>query len=98
MQKFLADRELIPAGNYVEVRYDDLEKEPINQLRKIYETLNIPGFAEAEPAFSAYLTYISGYKKNPQEIDDNVIMKVNQHWQFALDSLGYNRIEPVSSE
>jgi hypothetical protein len=97
MRKFLADRELIPAGNYIEVRYEDLEKEPLDQLRAIYETLNLPGFAEAEQAFNAYLASISGYKKNPQQIDDDVIMKVNQHWQFALDSLGYNRIEPASS-
>ena len=53
MQKLLADKSLIPAGNLVEVRYEDLDKEPLAQLRKIYETLSLPGFAEAEPGYSS---------------------------------------------
>jgi hypothetical protein len=91
----MADMTLIPAGNLVEVKYEDLEKAPLAQLHKVYETLNLPGFAEAEPAFRSYLASIAGYQKNPQEIDDNVITKVNQRWQFALDALGYERLEPA---
>jgi len=98
MQRFLADKALIPAGNLVEVKYEDLEAAPLDQLRRVYETLSLPGFAEAEPAFRAYLASIADYKKNPQEIDDNIIAKVNQHWQFALDEWGYDRLEPASRE
>jgi len=96
MQRFLADKALIPAGNLVEVKYEDLEKDPLAQLRKVYETLSLPGFAAAEPAFRAYLDSIADYKKNVYEADDNVIAKVNQHWQFAFDALGYERLEPAS--
>lgn len=98
MQRFLADKALIPAGNLVEVKYEDLEKAPLAQLRKVYETLSLPGFAEAEPAFRAYLDSIAGYQKNPQEIADDVITKVNQHWEFALDEWGYERLEPKGKE
>jgi len=98
MQRFLADKALIPAGNLVEVKYEDLGKAPLAQLRKVYETLSLPGFAEAEPAFRAYLDSIEGYQKNPQEIGDNIIAKVNQHWQFALDEWGYERLEPTDKE
>jgi hypothetical protein len=75
-----------------------LEEAPLAQLRKVYETLSLPGFAEAEPAFRVYLDSIAGYQKNPQEIADNVIAKVNQHWQFALDEWGYERLEPKGKE
>ena len=97
MQKLLADKALIPAGNLVEVKYEDLDKEPMAQLRKIYETLSLPGFAEAEPAFRAYLDSISGYQKlSHKQLEDSVITKINQNWQFAFDALGYKRIEPAS--
>jgi hypothetical protein len=96
MQKFLADKAVIPAGNFVEVKYEDLEEAPLAQLRKVYETLSLPGFAEAEPAMHAYLDSIAGYQKNPQKMDDNVITKVNEHWQFAFDEWGYERLEPAS--
>jgi len=96
MQKLLSDKSLIPAGNLVEVRYEDLDKEPLAQLRKVYETLGLPGFAEAEPAFRAYLDSISGYQKLAhKQLDDSVITKINRNWQFAFDALGYKRIEPA---
>lgn len=97
MRKLLADKSLIPAGNLVEVKYEDLDKEPLAQLRKVYETLGLPGFAEAEPAFRAYLDSISGYQKLAHKhLDDSAITKINRNWQFAFDALGYKRIEPAS--
>jgi len=99
MQKLLADKALIPAGNLVEVKYEDLDKEPLAQLRKIYETLSLPGFAEAEPAFRAYLDSIAGYQKLAhKQLDDSVITKINQNWQFALDALGYKPLELGSKQ
>jgi hypothetical protein len=99
MRKLLADKALIPPGSYVEVRYEDLSKAPLDELRKVYETLGLPGYAEAEPAFSAYLDSIAGYKKNVyKEIDDSIIGRVNENWQFALDELGYERLEPRARE
>jgi hypothetical protein len=97
MQKLLADKSLIPAGNLVEVRYEDLDKEPLAQLRKVYETLSLPGFAEAEPDFRAYLDSIANYQKLAhKQLDDSAITKINRNWQFAFDALGYKRIEPAS--
>ena len=93
MQKLLADRPLIPEGNLVEVRFEDLETKPLDVLRTIYETLGLPGFAEAEPRFRSYLESIAGYKKLDYKPDDSVTAKVNEHWGFALDALGYQRIE-----
>jgi len=99
MQKLLADKALIPAGNLVEVKYEDLDKEPLAQLRKIYETLGLPGFAEAEPAFRAYLDSIAGYQKLAHKtLDDGAITKINRNWQFAFDALGYKLIEPAGKE
>jgi hypothetical protein len=99
MQRLLADRALVPSGNLVEVRYEELDREPMAQLRKIYETLNLPGFVEAEPAFRSYLASISDYKKlSHKKLDDDVIEKVNQNWRFAFDALGYPRLEPTSAK
>jgi hypothetical protein len=96
MQRFLADKSLIPKGNLVEVKYEDLDKEPLAQLRKVYETLSLSGFAEAEPAFGTYLDSIKGYQKNVyKQLEDSLIVKVNQNWGFALEALGYKRIEPA---
>jgi hypothetical protein len=98
MQRFLADRALIPEGNLVEVRYEDLEEAPLDEIRRVYDTLGLPGFTEVEPAITAYVDSIAGYQKNPQAMGDNVINKVNEHWQFALDEFGYERLEPTGAQ
>ena len=93
-ERFLADRLRIPEGNFVELRFDDLQASPIDELRRIYEELDLPGLAEAEPRIRAYLDGVAGYKKNVYEFADDVIAKVNEHWAFAFDAFGYERLQP----
>jgi hypothetical protein len=94
MQIFLADSALIPEGNLVEVRFEDLEVAPLAQLRQVYEGLRLPGYAEAEPGFRAHIASTANYEKNEYELTDEVIAQVNEHWQFAFDEWGYDRLEP----
>ena len=47
---FEQDRELIPAGRLVDVRYEDLVADPVGQMRQVYRGLNLGDFAHVEPA------------------------------------------------
>ena len=80
------------------MRYEDLEAAPLDEIRRVYNTLGLPGFPEVEPAIATYVDSIAGYQKNPQAMGDNVINKVNEHWQFALDEVGYERLEPTGAQ
>lgn len=98
MERLLSDKALIPAGNLVEVKYEDLETAPLAQLRRVYETLGLPGFGEAEPAFRDYLDSIADYRKLSHKVlDDETMSRLNQHWHFAFDALAYERLEPTGS-
>ncbi|MCK5248168.1 sulfotransferase [Candidatus Bipolaricaulota bacterium] len=98
MGRFLIDKTHIPAGNLVEIRYEDLERSPLDQLRTIYEVLDLPGFDAAESAFSSYIDSIADYKRNTYKMDAAVIEKVNRHWAFALDEWGYHRLTQAPSQ
>ncbi|MFC2078454.1 sulfotransferase [Candidatus Bipolaricaulota bacterium] len=93
MGRYLADRSLIPEGNLVEVRFEDLDASPLGQLRHVYESLGLPGYDGAEPEFRLYLDSVSDYKKNAYEMNDDIVAKVNAHWQVAFDEWGYERLE-----
>ena len=93
MDRYHRDKVLIPEGNLAEIRYEDLEREPLDQLRILYDQLGLPGFADAEADFQAYIESVFDYKKNSYTLDDRVIAKVNQHWQVAFEEWGYDRIE-----
>ena len=82
----------------LEAKSKDLETSPLAQVRRVYEVLNISGFTEIKPAMQAYLTSIDDYQKNKYTIDDSVITKVNQHWQFAFDEWDYTRLDPLLQE
>jgi hypothetical protein len=97
MQQYLANRALIPAENLVEVRFEELEANPLAETRRIYETLGLPGFSNAEPAFRAYLASVADYRKNEYRLTADVIDRVNRHWSFAFDAWGYQRLDPARS-
>ncbi len=97
MNRFFEDRSQIPDGNIVDVKYEDLVKEPIRELSRVYETLRLPAFEEAEPRFRHYLDSIARYSKNVHPPVENIVNLVNEHWGFAFDRLGYERVEPSGS-
>jgi len=92
MRKYLDDRALIPTSNLVEVRFEELERAPLDQVRKVYDSLNLPGLANAEPALRAYLASIQGYQKNRYRPNGETIDKVNRHWGFVFDQWGYTQV------
>jgi hypothetical protein len=94
MKKYLLDRDSIPSDNLVEVRFEDLEIDPVGQVRCIYNQLNLPGFDGLEKGINAYLDSISDYQKNRYFLDKATIEKVNQRWDFAFDTWRYERLDP----
>jgi hypothetical protein len=89
MRRYLADRALIPTGNLVEVRFEDLEADPIGVVQRVYGALALPGFGRMLPRVRAYVASQAGYRKNrfrtrPEDVD-----AVEHRWAFAFDALGH---------
>src|SRR5215208_2723811 len=61
---FFEERPLIPAGRFHEVRFEDLERDPVGQVRTLYESLSLPAFADVEPELRRYVDTLAGYRKN----------------------------------
>ncbi|MGE3541201.1 MAG: sulfotransferase [Candidatus Tectimicrobiota bacterium] len=89
MRRFLADRALIPAQNLVEVRFEDLERDPLHEVQRVYSSLGLPGYAEAEPAFRAYIASQRAYRKNTLSLSAADRQQIEQRWAFAFTALGY---------
>jgi hypothetical protein len=89
MRGYFADRVRIPPGNLVEVRFEDLERDPLGELRRIYQRLDLPGYAQAEPAFEQYIASQRSYTKNRLNLRDDERRAINERWAFAFKELGY---------
>lgn len=89
MKSYFKQKELIPKGNLVEIRYEDLVKDPITQVGQIYSKLRIPGFEDALPKINKYLNQQKKYKTNVYAIDKEVIAHVYSFWKFSIDRWKY---------
>ena len=89
MRQFINDRESIPKGNLAEVRFEDLERDPMADLERVYDELALPGWEQARESIAEYLDSLSGYRKNPYRIDQETIDRVDREWGFAVKAWGY---------
>ena len=86
---YLHQRELIPDGHLVEIRYEELEHDKVGQIRRIYDALGLEGYAEFEPGLTEYVASIEGFEKNPSHVSDRVIEAVNKYVPFLVTEYGY---------
>lgn len=89
---FFEERHLIPEGRFHELSFEELEKDPIRVVRRIYERLDIPGFEEFEPSLKQYVGSISGYRKNEfPELPTGLREKIAHAWERSFEEWGYPR-------
>jgi hypothetical protein len=87
---FFAQRGLIPADRFHEIGYEDLEKDPLGEVRRLYEALDLPDFAQAAPALERYLATLAGYQKNKfPELPAELRARIAEEWRRCFDEWGY---------
>ena len=89
MAKYLRDRERIPAGQLAEVRFEDLERDPLGEMARLYRQLDLPDWATAAPAVDAYVRSLAEYQKNELSMSGADVDRVRTQWGFAADAWGY---------
>jgi omega-hydroxy-beta-dihydromenaquinone-9 sulfotransferase len=89
MRRFFADRASIPAGNFAEVAFADLERDPLGEMRRLYQTLSLPSFAQTEPALQRYIADQANYRKNGFTLPEVDRVRIADRWGFAFAELGY---------
>jgi hypothetical protein len=99
MKKYIAERDLIPKENLVEVSFDQMEADSGAQIERMYRELNLPGYLEAKPNFDEYLASVKNYKKNKfRNMRPEIQERINKEWKFAFDEWGYKIEEPSSQK
>jgi len=89
MRAYQRDKHLIPEGNLVEVRFEDFESRPLEELARIYSDLGLPGYQDAERAFRRYVDSQAGYKKNRYRLDPATVKEVSASWSEDIERWGY---------
>jgi len=87
---FLEEKDLIPKGHFHEIRLEDLERDPVGEIRRLYEGLGIPGFEAFRPSLEDYVGAGAGYRKNEyQELPPSLRAEISQAWRRSFEEWNY---------
>ena len=86
---FERDRSLIPAGQFCEVRYEDLVARPIEEMRRVYEELELGGFEKVLPQMEAYFAKKADYKTNRYQLPPELAAEIRRRWASFFQRYGY---------
>eukprot|EP00913_Durusdinium_trenchii_P008905 g8371.t1 len=95
MRRYFATKDEIPAENLVEIRYEDFEQNQLETMETVYRALRLGDYSDVRERALAYLESNRGEpagQKLPGAAD---IAEINRCWGFAIDRLGYERVESV---
>ena len=85
----------LPAGNFCEVRYEDLTRRPVEELRRIYKRLGLGGFEAFQPRLEAHLQARGRYEPSTRAITEECKTQVSRRWRWYLDRFNY-RVTPAT--
>lgn len=89
---FFEERDLIPDGQFHEIRFEDLERDPVAEISGLYERLSIPGFDAFRPSLENYVGAGSSYRKNEYEkLPTPLRTEISQAWRRSFEEWNYPR-------
>jgi omega-hydroxy-beta-dihydromenaquinone-9 sulfotransferase len=80
------DLESIPENRRYEIRFEQLEKDPLDQIRKLYAAFNLPFSQEAQQNMESFINRIRGFEKNhftlTEQEKDLICDKLKNHMEY----------------
>lgn len=87
---YFAQKSLIPAGQFCEVRFSALAADPIAQVQAIYDTLALPYTQEFEAKLHSYVTTHEEYRRNTfAPLAPEIQQHIDREWRHSFEAWGY---------
>jgi hypothetical protein len=88
-EKLEHGRKLISPSRFYELRYEDLVQNPVEQMRALYDHLELEKFEEVRPRLQAYLSQIAGYETNRYDLSPELQSEIDRRWGAVSKRYGY---------
>jgi hypothetical protein len=86
---FAGARSAIRTEQFLELRYEDLIAEPLAQLQRIYEQLELGPFGEARAHFAHYLGDVRNYRPSRHSVAPDAESEMRRRWAPFIETYGY---------
>ncbi len=89
IRTYESEKSAIPPGRLVEMSYETLAADPLGAIRRVYEELQLPGFAEVAQQLEPLVPTLKRYEKNKFSMSVEQRRKIYARMKFAFDLYGY---------
>ncbi len=79
----------IPAENIVQIRFEDLVKNPVSEIESIYSRLDLQGFDRARPQLEAFWSQRKSHRSNKTALTADMREMINDVWSEYFKAFGY---------
>jgi hypothetical protein len=90
MSRLLEEVDRLPSRAIVHVGFEELERNPLGQLERIYRSIQLGNYAAARPRIEAYLQSIHDYRKSTYAFSKESVGRVTERWQPFVTRFGYH--------
>jgi hypothetical protein len=84
-----ATRDLIDPDRFLELRYEDLTDAPVEQMRLVYERLDLGDFENFRPAVEKYAERSGRYQTNQYLLSAVHRAAITRRWSAYIEKYGY---------
>ena len=98
MELYEKQKSLIPPENIMEIRFEDLEMNPLRMTEKIYNQLLKEDFRQIESCFSNYIQTQKSYRKNRYTVTAGMVETIEQNWGKYIAKYGYQLPDEINIE
>lgn len=86
---YLRDRDNLPSNQLMEIRFEDLLADPLQQIESLYEQLELGPFHPNRENIKQYFEKRGDHKKNANRLNAGLESWIDEHWQDYREAFGY---------
>lgn len=83
------DQKYLPAGKLIEIRFEDLEKSPVDMLKEVYSKLDLPFTSDFEENIKMFLQQNASFKKNIFTLTEDEKATISQKLENQIKKFNY---------
>jgi hypothetical protein len=87
---FEEDREQIAPERLCVMRYEDLVSAPVDQMKRIYDDLDLGGFEDVKPQLEQYVAWLSDYVANRHNLAPELHDQIATRLADYIEKYGYS--------
>jgi hypothetical protein len=84
LQGYLEQRPGIPEADIIETTYEAITERPMEEIRRIYNYLNLPNREEGLAKIEPYAQSLRNYERNKYRMPKATVERIQREWAFSF--------------